>query len=132
VTFYSLFKTHGNKNQKLWNFTQQIKMSSGWLLQRTRSFQKIRNFKKTKTHRWKDDESSRWNFQTFTWWIKKSWLKTQSKQKLSNRLKNEKSFKISFGGLTNGSFVHWFSAFVLFEKFKHWTLFIRNEYLSVE
>ena len=70
-------KTHGNKNQKLWSITQQIKKSSGWLLQRTRHFQKIRNFKETETHNGKNVESAIRNFPTFTWWIKKSWLKMQ-------------------------------------------------------
>lgn len=56
----------------------------------------------------------------------------QSKRKSSNQLKSEKSFKISFDESTSGSFVRWFSAFPLSVKFKLWTLFIRNEYLSGE
>ncbi len=133
MTLLFLTKTkHGNKNQMLWNFTQQIKMSSGWLLQRTRHFQKIRNFKKTKTHNRKNDESAIGNFPTFTWWTFKKWLKTQSNQRSSNRSKNEKSFNPWSDGLTNGSFARWFSACDLCEKCKLWISFTRNEYLSVE
>lgn len=133
MTLLFLTKTkHGNKNQMLWNFTQQIKKSSGWLLQRTRHFQKIRNFKKTKTHDRKNDESAIGNFPTFTWWTFKKWLKTQSNQRSSNRSKNEKSFNPWSDGLTNGSFARWFSACDLCEKCKLWISFTRNEYLSVE
>lgn len=131
-TFIPYEKTHGNKNQNLWSITQQKKITSGWLFTRTRRFQKNGNFEKTKKNNGKNVESSIRNFKTFTWWIKKSWLKTQSKQKSSNRSKKEKFLKTWSDDVINGSFVHWFSACVLCEKFKHWILFTQNEYLSVE